>query len=1390
MHDDTIRTESQNGSADDISIYPEPPDDTAESPDPLLLIEQQNIPIQSPHIPVLQLQNGFELESGMEEPLFTPTKHEQITLPPIPLHLSPAQTPISTELPETSLFTPLSSPVRELPSVDVYEERRINLSPLQSMLPLLASNSGSPSPLHVSLFSSPLSSPSRAISKELPEKPRSQDPENISLSSPARPDDQLVIPSPTASSPPPAIPPEAPRYTLRQRQPAQLNPYEWDRRMYQLKLKDNPEAIVKMRAFDHERGHRLHHNPDDESESQAYVPPPTLPERRRRSRSQSEEQESMRHDDILPPLPDSDEEDMRDIRQEARKAANARKAQEEEKRKALLKRRRDERVKVRAPRPYPQQETQALNNDAQDDEDGNFASDTDQVCCCNDNVARSSLTCTQAEADIPAIATHSLSDDEDGPAELPPRASSRARLDEEEFDVELKQTLGRMYPRSMFSDLAKKSLDTRKAAKKASKSLRKKLTTPGPHSEDQIGILPGQARKSRVSNNPRRVQDIRGDSESSGDDQPVRSLSREPSTEPEVVSSPRRIAAKSKHEDSVLELSSDNDGENSDIVDDIVFDEDRLSPDRSSGTRPAPGRIRRELFGIDFMLSRSAVVAKSSRTTNRKQHQPSDRAASPHTRHVGRTLKVVTRGARGFSGHQTVLDFPKAKRIASHGFHRGKATATSRHDNSDSEPDKSTHHVVASATVGQEREHRRREKQKQRRRRMQGIGIYIFRAPNTHVVNGREYQAEVAVDYVDEDFHRALTPLLAPTFTPAAPPRKRRAKHHPLRAVTDASNVPTTANAVGDDSAPEINIHHIVPPCPDLLEEGLSFGENSCLRRGWLDDLLSTTSPGTTYTKPPPHDSLGFQFDPDMGVEKFTTALPLLYDRLTQWIVEPPDPFLGQQTETWAILLHSVSQHASWLLESTFGETAHLKSVITETATRLLSTLEDDSAPSASIDSPILWSSWFTVEIMLRIGGRFTDSPNSDELTVVTKRALSLLVQYLWEFGLDAALEELVKLRDGTATETTGLEASQLWVCLIHLVNRLMPHEAQSNMKNPIWKMAYQHVSQSLRQVDMSVDNSEKVWHAIFSLCALSQFSTTGTSASSPNLGACWEFPILALKHIRLIEDVHSEKSMNFDSVLQRDKYIAVVVSRCFHLRSRWGWSLDDARGLFRLLASIYQSRKFANLLHEEAEYPDFVWESPLMTLNEYRPTDTAYVLILKLVAQAIQSAPRGVNSPISKQYLSLVLPSASLAFPADSEPTLAQMSMLYNRYCANFLIMCLDPSSHESQMAAMRRTVSFTNAHPTTQKIIILGLRYFGRFTLKERLPFDECLRWLDDIVNGLKLQENQVASQEVTLTIMFAIGAIKKLFDVYPTLIEREYPHGELLGMFVFVCILTLSC
>ena len=243
---------------------------------------------------------------------------------------------------------------------------------------------------------------------------------------------------------------------------------------------------------------------------------------------------------------------------------------------------------------------------------------------------------------------------------------------------------------------------------------------------------------------------------------------------------------------------------------------------------------------------------------------------------------------------------------------------------------------------------------------------------------------------------------------------------------------------------------------------------------------------------------------------------------------------------------------------------------------------------------------------------------------------------------------------------------------------------------------------------------------------------------------------------------------------------------------------------MFNQLASIFRSRKFANLRREASDFPSFMLKSDFQLLSQYKPSDTAFELFLKLIVQALNDchpADEGNAHHVSsklKKLLALAVPVGSVPFTKSTPPTVHELSMLYNRLSAVAVAIYLEssPASVNKRLTNARRYVNFKDADDTTRVACIRGMMHFSIIMRYRRLPLDDVLSWLAEMTDILvdeyrdidasanKLNGNQpsnVARQRAMFSIQVLLGSVRRIIEtsnIDPTQPQKQYPEPALLN------------
>ena len=980
-----------------------------------------------------------------------------------------------------------------------------------------------------------------------------------------------------------------------------------------------------------------------------------------------------------------------------------------------------------------------------------------------------------------------------------PQFNQSDSSDTSDIEIQLprskQRALARMLPKSMAFALVKQA-----ATSSTTKKDRRSSTPPAGGSDDDEGpLLPGHTR-TRKATNLKDLRAIKGDSESEQeieDDLDTTSLASQRRSRRVSVSDSSSVSdevefvhsVQRRRKAQIVDLTSDSSTSSEDEMDDLSIQahiaDSHASFSGCSAAQSGSGRLR-DVSLIDWMLTRTRTIGGKRKERKREE--------SRRKRTKGRSSKykfdVTRRGVK--HERQTLLSFDGHGK--SKGKYRPKDTSAPYEATSHSRPSEASNQISADRDNEDdhilEKDHRKmswKEKEKARKARAKKQGLYTFASKDqgqTHIEGGRRETAFITVDLQDEGFHYALAPQQDRAQTqnwammfkpvPEPPPAQARDKINHGGAVQHESTVPHV-------KPKKKKQERIIPGdlgIP-LLHSGKSFGLSTSIRKGWLYELVGLITSAQEPVLPPSINSCGFELGPTMGVDKLVSILQDIIDTLFEFVTDLPDVD-SEAAIKGAVIMRVVLQLVSWF-KKTEGEGVFtsLREAGEREITRLVGKIQKLTLPF--VDIQILATCWFAVEMCARLGCRLEGQPQSG----ILKESTMTLIHLLLQVGLEKPITIVKSDTDMTESSVPHF-AAELWVSLIHLLGECDSLEMVNKRIHPFWLLlmtAIQSQTES-QKPRTNLEASETIWYTIFSVCALSQYSIHGMTTGVPRLPACWDLVVFALKKIRLNEDPKTDFGMPSAMLLQRDKYIGLVMTRCFHLRERWRWKLDDASILFNQLAVIFRSRKFVNLRHEGTGYPKFFKDRNWDLLASYDPKDTAFVLFVKLIVQAVKDDQGGIQGKLSlkaKKLLSLAVPVASLPFSKTNPPTLHELTMFYNRLSAVAIAVYLELDEYDSRTRQAREYIKFADADDTTRSAVIGGMMNWAIMMVNREIKLDAITAWIGEMAQVLSVELKEtnlnvtIRRDRLILISCVLLGAVRHISTAYIGL--RRYPEPSLL-------------
>jgi hypothetical protein len=984
------------------------------------------------------------------------------------------------------------------------------------------------------------------------------------------------------------------------------------------------------------------------------------------------------------------------------------------------------------------------------------------------------------------------------------------------------KALQRMMPAAMARQLEKKAQQQK--AKALANVRRQRSATIDDEGRDsdvvEDPLMPGKTRV-RIGQRKGDVQ-IKGDTESEDSDPPAHTagLHSEPS-DVELVGpkNPRKHDVASDHvayisDGMAKEESSD------DEVDDAKIGAWLGNGPRSTGTGH-PRRLREESL-VDWMLTRTRTVGGRSKAENPKRNNKSTRRPGRARGNASGRLRIITSGAQ--AERQTLLSFKKQPNAKySKGTRASLRTHSTRWSSvendvdvddrdDDQEPGVNNHWI-------EEKEYGKSAATMKNRKKQRGPQVYVFASKGTRITSGRRrLDHGITIDVEDDVFHQALAPESA-----LHPPARRNVKSKPA----GVRNYPDVAMM----SMPQNIEVDYEPRCPDMqtsfehrrdikvdfeihfLPSGLAFQPHTYIGKGWLHELVALVSGNDNVVVPNSYAAHGIELGPATSPSGLATTLVSVGDGLLNFVSAPADNHTAESIGHWEVVIRTVCQLLSWLPSHFDGEECSLLGdALHEQLLRLVTNIDDRHDAFGNDGTPmnnmVLTIYWFAIESLVRFSCSFQKS--QPELIFDTKnliKYISLLARRLQNYGMQRVVEPILAGPEGLDTLLIPIRIAELWVCIFHLVSNChVPTSDDSKLPqhHPFWRIIQLTLQRDDGSFHAGLEASETTWRTIFSICALSQFSVHGMSTSTCRLPASWELVTFALKQIRLVADPDTDRTLSERILDKRDEYIWLIASRCFILCKQWHWRIDDASVMFMQLASIFRSRKYANLRREASDFPSFMRAKDLQLLSQYKPSDTAFEIFLKLIVQALndcsddQANAQRIMSSKLKKLLALAIPVGSVPFTKFTPPTTHELSMLYNRLSAVAVAIYLEssPTSVEKRLAHARRYVNFKDADDTTRVACIRGMMHFAIIMRHRRLPLDHVLSWLAEMTDVLvdeyrdinapgnklnNIQPSNVSSGRVEFSIQMLLGSVRHIIEspnIDSAQPQQHYPEPALLN------------
>ncbi|GAA5960664.1 hypothetical protein JCM21900_005446 [Sporobolomyces salmonicolor] len=393
---------------------------------------------------------------------------------------------------------------------------------------------------------------------------------------------------------------------------------------------------------------------------------------------------------------------------------------------------------------------------------------------------------------------------------------------------------------------------------------------------------------------------------------------------------------------------------------------------------------------------------------------------------------------------------------------------------------------------------------------------------------------------------------------------------------------------------------------------------------------------------------------------------------------------------------------------------------------------------------------WYAIDITARLGSVNAVGGDSKRLA----RLATLLVRRLIQYGADRTLRSLKAVMkesplDGLVVSDITVEA---WLGLISLALKPDGFGDTTFDQDDLWTIT---LNETLAALPATANKAGPIAGEVVSLttmmlCAISQFSPSGMSTSSPRLRAHWPALMCTLDAIKPSALAALDHTTSSTAIARRDRYLWTLFARCLVLVERWRWRVDVKEELLPKLFDLLAARRLANLTTETAgDFPSFLQDlDEFGTLALDRSTDTAFSILLKLVISAVQNLPGGTDAEKRKRStqltrLSVRLAPMTTAWSRQSPELMRSESILINHYSLLLLLAILHPVSASQKVEQASKLLSFSDVDEEARRTSIRAVLYFALAFRQQDLSLQPVAEWLAKIVTQLRAEYVDVEKQ-----------------------------------------------
>ncbi|KAK9457896.1 Mus7/MMS22 family-domain-containing protein [Dipodascopsis uninucleata] len=567
--------------------------------------------------------------------------------------------------------------------------------------------------------------------------------------------------------------------------------------------------------------------------------------------------------------------------------------------------------------------------------------------------------------------------------------------------------------------------------------------------------------------------------------------------------------------------------------------------------------------------------------------------------------------------------------------------------------------------------------------------------------------------------------------------------------VSEDNPIPTVhGNVIEEFSFPVLNFSVNFDVLP--LRDNIRFSPSTLIGRGVLDKALHTDA-GSEDRKS--IEMISFYFEDQNILFSWRTVNDQVTDEFIKGFTILVDWAISEQHNEEELVESRLSQAYEFciflsnflrlnLRRETYDNIISFASALKRLTVRVMELFTDFHGSSRGYSRLSFYLLGFQLLYLYQIYA-ILQSAHADYSHLILDREFvsigKIFVQVLLKYGFDDLYRFLRVYRNRIDHQiSSDSYFVELWIMAINTFDK--GNTLSSSTIPSFWECLADILDVKTLSSSFNVDKIERIWYAIFSMCPLYQFDTCGLTHNE-RYREYWPIVEEVMESLYQIP-LHHTMSKEFSS------YCRACFSRCLTLILTWKW--HGVKSVATKMYQFFAKRRKLETLEADilAGFPDFLLDSK--DTLELSSSDTVFHIFLKYLAALIRDISRGPKAKtILPGLIGFVTPLSGKMYPRTAELRLNDLDALENNYSLLLTLFWAAPSNLRPPIGHLRDVIILRESHAQARILSVKAWYYLTRLQLSGNEDLTETGDWYQDLMRFSLEDYRQLERIEIGLSL-----------------------------------------